>query len=227
MSNRKIAEDFVIKEMTDITPDGGNGLFYKQFFSGLSDEQFEDFVVRLEKGQEELAVWLSNTNRKRDIDFEDMVERCRRLGRECFKRIISVDTDTGLKTMTKTKHFVGSAELMQQSQMWLHKISTAKDDSQIEDSTGQVMMDSRATSLSAPELSVLAALKLYNCANELYTVKGGDVLAAKAYRADLVESGKTTTNSCLRRGGVAKSLRTLHFLLRARGIDNNVNKRYG
>lgn len=227
MSNRKAAETYLIEEMKAITPGGGNGIIYQRRLSAMSDKEFEDFVVYLEQGGD-LAIWVSNTDRKEDIDFEDMVKRCERLGRPVYQRIVSYDIDTGLKSMSPHKHFVGTAELIQQSQMWVKKVNAAENDSKVDDLTGQVMMESRATGLSIPEVSVMGgALGLVNTTNEIYNVKGGDTGAAKSYRTDLIETGKTNTNACLHSGDIAKSLRAAHYWFRGRLLDNNLDKRYG
>lgn len=226
-ANRKKAEKFLIDEMTSVTPNGGNGGIYKEFFGRMNDQEFDDYVAWLEAGNE-LAIWLSNTNRGDDVDFDDIVERCERLGRPVWQRIVSYDIDTGLKVMTPAKHFVGTAELMKQSQMWVKKISAAKDDKRVDDLTGQVMMESRATGLSIPEVHVFGgSLGLVNSVNELYTVKGGDVGALKAYRASLIEEGQASVNASLRRGDGAKVLSLAHFLLRGRLIENNLHSRNG
>lgn len=225
--DRKGAQEFLINEMTAITPNGGNGAIYRNFLENMSDSEFDDYVEWLENGGD-VAIWLSNTDRKDDIDFDDIVQRCEKLGRPVYQRIISYDIDTGMKVMTPAKHFIGTAELMKQSQMWIKKVGAAKDDSKIDDLTGQVMMESRATGMSTPEVSVFgAALGLGNATNEIYTVKGGDLAALKAYRTDLIETGKTNTNACLDKGEGARGLRLVHFLLRGRLIDNNVHKRMG
>jgi len=226
-AKRKAAQEFLIKEMTAATPNGGNGLIYKNFLEPMTDAQFEDYIVWLENGGD-IAIWLSNTDRGDDIDFDHIVQRCEELGFPVYQRIISRDIDTGLKVMTPAKHFVGTAELIKQSQMWVKKVSAAKDDSKVDDLTGQVMMESRATGFSTPEVSVFGgALGLNNATNEIYSVKGGDVDALKAYRNDLIETGKTNTNACLRKGSGARSLRLVHYLLRGRLIDNNLDKRMG
>lgn len=225
--NRKVAQEMLITEMTAITPGGGNGIIYKDFLEKMSDKEFDDYVTWLESGGD-IAIYLSNTNRQEDIDFEDMVARCERLGRPVYQRMVSHDIDTGLKTMSDAKHFVITAELMRQSQMWVKQINAAKDDTKVDDLTGQVMMESRATGLSVPEVAVIGdALGLNNVVNEIYSVKGGDLSALKAYRNDLIETGKTNTNACLHRGDAVKSLKVVHYLLRGRMLDNNLNKRGG
>ena len=227
MNNRKAAEEFLIKEMTTITPNGGNGVIYKNLLSKMSDKEFEEFVTHLENGGD-LAIWLSNSDRKDDIDFDDVVKRCEELGYPVYQRIVTYDIDTGLKTMTSHPQFVGTAELMKQSQMWAKKVSYAANDNHVEDLTGQVMGDSRATGFSMPEIHVLGlALGLPNTVDELYNVKGGDTSALKAYRNDLIETGGTTINSCLKRGDIAKSLKTLHYWMNARLLENNLDVRNG
>jgi hypothetical protein len=109
--------------------------------------------------------------------------------------------------------------------MWVKKFSAAKDDTAIDDLTGQVMGDSRSTGISQPEITVLRNLGLTIMANELYNVKGGDQQALRAYKNDILTTGKTNTNSSLERGDIAKVLKTAYHWLRARGIDNNMNSR--
>lgn len=226
-ANRKKAEDFLVETMRSLTPNGGNGDYYKAFLGAMDDTEFDKYVTWLENGGD-ITVWLSNTDRKDDVDFEHIVKLCKDLGVPVMQRIVSYDIDTGLKNMTDKEHFVGTAELMQQGQMWAKKVSAAKDDTKVEDLTGQVMMESRATGFSVPEVSVMGlSLGLDKAVGEIYSVKGGDLDALKAYRTDLIETGKTNTKEVLARGTAAKSLVLVHKVLRARMLDNNLDKRHG
>jgi hypothetical protein len=224
--NRKAAQDFVLGYMGELTQGGGNRVIYERLFSAMNDSQFDEFVERVEK-LGSLSVWGSNYDPKEMIHYDTLLKLAKKYGLEIEQQLIIYDEETGVKTMTPYTAIVGTAELRKQRQMWVKKFSAAKDDHSIDDLTGQVMGDSRSTGISQPEITVLRNLGLTIMANELYNVKGGDLQALKAYKNDLLTTGKTNTNASLAKGDIAKVLKTAHYLLRARGIDNNLNKRYG
>ena len=58
-------------------------------------------------------------------------------------------------------------------------------------------------------------------AKELADARGGDVGAYRAYKNDILTTGRTTTESVLQRGTGVKSLQTAHFLFMGQHLDNN------
>jgi len=225
-SNRKAAETYVLDYMGEVTKGGGNRLIYSSLFEAMNDAQFDEFVDKVEK-QGSLAIWASNYDPNEMINYENLLRLSKKYGVNVEQQLVIYDADTGAKGLTSYKAIVGMAEFRKQRQMLVKKFSAAKDDTNIDDMTGQVMGVSRSTGISMPEITVLRNLGLTIMANELYNVKGGDLEAYKAFKNDLLTTGKTTTNSALRRGTIPKVLRTAHYLMRARGIDNNLDKRYG
>lgn len=225
-ANRKGFEEYILGFMGKLTKGGGNRRIYERIFKGMNDSQLALFVDKVEK-LGSLSIWVSNFDPKEMIDYENILKLSKEYGVEVEQQLIIYDEDTGIKSVTPHKVVVGMVECRKQRQMLVKKFSAARDDSQIDDLTGQVMGDSRATGISQPEITVLRNLGLHTVANELYNVKGGDLDALKAYKNDLLTTGKTTTNGSLRKGSIPKVLRTAHFLLRARGIDGNIGRRYG
>lgn len=224
--NRKAFEDFVLKFMGKLTVGGNNRVIYDRLFKSMNDAQFEQFIVKLEEGQS-LAIWASNYDPREMIHYENIIKLSKEYGVEIEQQLVVYDEDTGIKSLTAYKAIVGTAEIRKQRQMLVKKFSGAKNDHSIDDLTGQVMGDSRSTGISQPEITVLRNLGLQTMANELYNVKGGDNQALRAYKNDLLTTGKTTTNGSLKKGDIAKVLKTGHYLLRGRHIDNNMDKRYG
>lgn len=222
--NRKGFEEFILNFMGKLTKGGGNRIIYERLFKPMTDAQMEQFVVKLENG-EPLSIWASSYNDAEKLNYENLLALSKEYGVEVMQRLVIYDEDTGIRSMTGYKAVIGTAELRKQRQMLTKKIGVAKNDYEMDDLTGQVMGDSRATGISQPEITVLRNLGLTTLANELYNVKGGDLEALKAYKADLITSGKTNTNAALRRGNVAKVLETAHFLFRGRHLDNNFNTR--
>ena len=191
----------------------------------MNDDQMEVFVVKLEAGLP-FSLWFSNFDPQEMMDYENIRKMCSEYGLELEQQLVMYDEDTKIMSVTPHKAMVGSAEYRKQRQMWVKKFSAATDDYSVDDLTGQVMGDSRSTGISMPEITVLRNLGLYVMANELYNVKGGDVDALKAYKNDLLTTGKTNTNSALKRGTIAKSLSTSYYLLRGRHLNSNFNSRY-
>lgn len=224
--NRKAFEDFTLTFMGKLTIGGGNRVIYDRLFKAMNDIQFEQFIVELEKGQS-LCIWASNYDPREMIHYDNIIKLSKEYGVEIEQQLVVYDEDTGIKSLTAYKAIVGTAEIRKQRQMLVKKFSGAKNDHSIDDLTGQVMGDSRSTGISQPEITVLRNLGLQTMANELYNVKGGDNQALRAYKNDLLTTGKTTTNGSLKKGDIAKVLKTGHYLLRGRHIDNNMDKRYG
>lgn len=223
-TNRKGFEDFILTFMGKVTSGGGNKVIYSRIFATMSDKQLDGWVDWLAQGNA-LAIWASNYNPKEKLDYNNLLKLCKEYGVEIMQQLVVFDEDTGIKSLTPNKSIVGRAEARKQRQMWAKKFSAAKNDYEIDDLTGQVMGDSRSTGISSPEITVLRNLGLHTMANELYNVKGGDQDALKAYKNDLVTTGKTTTNGSLRKGSGTKVLNTVHHLFRGRHIDTNIHKK--
>lgn len=222
--NRKGFEDFILGFMGKLTKGGGNRIIYERLFKPMTDAQMEGFVVELEKGKP-LSIWASSYDDKEKLVYENLLALAKEYGVNVMQRLVVYDEDTGIRSMTDYEAIIGTAEFRKQRQMLAKKIGVAKNDYEIDDLTGQVMGDSRATGISQPEITVLRNLGLTTMANELYNVKGGDLEALKAYKSDLIATGKTTTNSALRRGNIAKVLETAYHVFRGRHLDSNFNTR--
>jgi len=221
LGNRKGFEAYVLKHFTPVTRGGGNGVIYKRLFAALSDEQLEALIVFCEKGNS-LALFASNYVREEKLVFNDLLKLCEQSEIPIMQRLVIYDEDTKIKSLSPHKVIVGRAEARKQRQMQAKKFSAARHDNDIDDLTGQPMGDSRATGISGPEIAVLRGLGLTSLANELYNVKGGDHDALKAYKNDLLTTGRTTTAGSLRKGSGTKVLSTIHHLLRGRLIDTNL-----
>lgn len=224
--NRAAFESYVLDFMGEVTAGGGNRVIYERLFKQLNDKQIEEMVVRIEQGSP-LSIWVSNWNRKEMIDYQRILKLAKKYGVKIEQQLIIHDADTGIKSMTPHTAITGIVRLRKQRQMQVTKFGAAANDYNIDDLTGQVMGDSRSTGISQPEIAVLRNLGLDIMANELYNVKGGDLDALKAYKNDLLTTGRTNTNASLRKGTIAKVLSTVHYLFRARHINTNFNLRMG
>lgn len=224
MANRKAFEKLVLDRMGRVTASGNNRVIYESIFKQSSDADIEALVQFLEQGNS-LPVWSPGGIKNEELNYDTLMKLCELDKVKIMQRVISYDEDTNIMSMSPNEAIVGRSELRAQRQFWAKKFNAAKNDYKIDDLTGQVSMESRATGISMPEITVLRGLGLPTMANELYNVKGGDQDALKAYKNDLLTTGKTTTDGSLRKGSGTKVLSTVHYLLRGRLIDNNINSK--
>lgn len=218
--NRKASEEYLLTYMGRLTKGGYNRTVYEGLFKKLSNAEYDDFVQKVKEGRP-LSVWYSNFDKEEMLDWGNLLTLCKDYGYDPEQHLIVYDSDTGARTVTPVKYIVGNVEVRKQRQHFFKKFGASKDDSQVDDLTGQVISHSQAASLSAPEVGVLMELGLTTTSHELYNVKGGDVGALKAYKNDLISTGKTTTLGSMRQGSGVKSLRTTQSFLRGRMLDNN------
>jgi len=221
MANRKAFEKLVLDRMGRVTKGGGNRLIYERIFKDSSDAQIEGMVRWLMEGNS-LPIWSPGGIKAEELEYDTLMALCELDGVKIMQRVISYDEDTQIMSMSPNEAICGRSEIRAQRQFWAKKFNAAKNDYKIDDLTGQVSMESRATGISMPEITVLRGLGLTTMANELYNVKGGDQDALKAYKNDLLTTGKTTTDGSLRKGSGTKVLSTVHYLLRGRLIDTNI-----
>lgn len=218
--NRKKAEELLLTYMGKLTKGGYNRTVYEGLFKKFNDAQFDAFVQQVAEGRP-LSVWYSNFDPEEMLNWGNLIKLCAEYGYDPEQHLIVYDTDTGARSVTPVKYVVGKVEVRKQRQHFFKKFGASKDDSQVDDLTGQVISQSQAASLSAPEVGVLMELGLITTAHELYNVKGGDTDALKAYKNDLISTGKTTAIGSMRQGSGVKSLRTAQSFLRGRMLDNN------
>lgn len=223
-TNRKGAEEFILGFMQKLTKGGYNKTIYEGLFKRMNNEQFKEFIDTLDNGGS-LCVWIDNFDVKESLNWDNLLKVCSEYGFDPETRLVFRDKDTGIKTISPVKYVVGIAEVRKQRQLLMKKLGYSKDDSKIDDLTGQVIGDSRGGGLSNPEVGVLAELGLTKTVQELYNVKGGDLAALKAYKNELITTGTTTMEGSLRQGDGVKSLKTVQSIFRGRMLDNNFGER--
>lgn len=222
--NRKAAEKFWLDLMRDITKGGYNATVYEALFKQMNDKQFEEFIIQIEAGKQ-LSIWVDNQNPDEYPVYDSIIKLCDKLGLAIEQHLVFYDQDTGLEYETPETFVVGTAETRKQRQMWVKKFGAAKDDTKIDDLTGQVFGDSRGTGISIPEVRVLKTLGLDLMARELYDVKGGDLGALDEYRRSIQETGQATVKGSLKQGTGVRSLMTAGKLMAGRHLENNIGER--
>ncbi|QDH47130.1 hypothetical protein PQC07_gp050 [Aeromonas phage D3] len=224
LKNRKEIQNDILFLAKRITPGGGNHRIYTALFEEMSDDQFKLFWNGIHDSGF-IPFIVDNYDNKEMIDYDGIAKLAKELNIPLEQRIIMTDPDTGLEHTTPETYLVGIAETRKQRQLQAKKFGASKHDHDIEDLTGQPTGDSKAGGISNPEIQVLLSLGLKTMAKELADVRGGDIGAYQAYKNDIISGGETTVQSTLERGTGVKSLRTAHWMLRGRLLDNNLHRR--
>lgn len=224
MKNRKEIEKDILDLAKRFTKGGGSFKIYTELFGRLDDDQFATFWNSV-CDNEFIPMFVDNFDMKETIDYDMMVKLGKDLDIPLEQHVVMIDPDTGLEHTLPETAVVGIAEVRKQRQLQVKKFGASKNDYNVEDLTGQPTGDSRAGGISNPEIQILLSLGLPTMAKELADSRGGDVGAYRAYKNDILTTGRTTVQSSLERGTGVKSLQTAHFLLRGQGLDNNMADR--
>lgn len=221
LKNRKEIEADILFLAKRFTPGGFGHQVYTNLFTAMSDDQFKQFWNAIVKSGF-IPMFVDNYKRKEMISFELMGKLAKELDIPLEQQLIMVDPDSGLEYTTPQTALVGIVETRKQRQLQAKKFGASKHDHSIEDLTGQPTGDSRAGGISAPELNVLLGIGCPNVAKELADVRGGDVGAYRAFKNDILTTGRSTVEGSLAQGTGVKSLSTVYFLLRGELLDNNL-----
>lgn len=221
MASRKETEDFIIKYINKIIPDGINKKNYEEFFSGMTNSEFAKFIDDLETGQRYLPIIVPNFS-KTKLKVERNLEVAKELGFSFFKRIW-VEGKNGLPPyLLPIEHMVIDLPCRRASQLLIKKRKIPDNTKSIDTMTGQPTGDSKGATLTLPELYLVSAMGLDNCAIELMKYRGGDNKGIVAFNAFLSNNGSVSLKNLKQYSSGVESTNTLRTLLTCMMIKNNL-----
>lgn len=223
MSKQKREEvsKLIYDVLKQIDPSGQEANRYKTLFSKMNDKQFEEYMISLRDKQDVIYVNIPSL-KKRTITFENNVKVAKKLGIDFFKRLKIVDPTTGKYFLTPHKYAIFHLPVRRQIQTIKSGLSTATDNNTIDPTTGQVVGDSKAASLSTPETFILYSKGLKKSIVELTKVRGGDNDAMRHIYRKLEQTGSATLEEAFDLGTRATSTETLNTYFRTIHIDSNL-----
>lgn len=221
MSNRKKAQEFLIKSIEEIAPGIGNKELYEDMFKDMSDSAFSLLMKRVEEGSFTFPIFIPNSKSK-VVSVERNLKIGKRLGYDFFTRL-KISGREGLPdTITPVKHLVLDLPLRRASQMGSKKISVPDDSRVIDHMSGQATGSSKGARISYPELLLLAGMGLDKTLEELVTVKGGDAGAFRAYNAIVAKYGKVNLKTVRNYYTGVTSVSTLRTFLACMHLRSNL-----
>jgi hypothetical protein len=217
--NRKKAEETLISGIEQILPGSDNTRVYKDMLAGMSDKEFDTFVLGLEDGSIIPPLVVPNFTKGRTdikpirLSIKRNLALAKLWGHNFFERIWFHHEDDRPPYLSNEKYLIIDLPLRRQAQLLTKKISIPEDNKSIDDFTGQPTGKSKGSRLSFSEVQLMASWGLNNSILELIKMRGGDINSFNAMNAMLSRNGSVSQETIKPYGGTVKSTETLDTLL--------------
>lgn len=221
MANREKATKFLLRYVEKIIPGSKNRDLWKKRLEAMSDKQFEEFIVSLEKGEEIISLISPNLSND-DLSVTRNIELGRELGHEFFQRLWLTDPHTKTTYLTPIKYLVVDLPLRRQAQTLAKQVAIPEDNRHTDDLTGQPTGASKGSAMSFPQIQMLYAQGADRSIEELIKYRGGDEKAFRAMDKAVIESGGASLDSLKPLTGKVKSTQTFSTILKGMHLDNNL-----
>lgn len=189
---KKAILDYICKHCDIMDPSKYNSERYRRLISGMTDKQFDTFMRNMRDGKFQLH--LVAPNMKVNLKIKDMLSCADNLKLKLFHRIWIRDKATGKRFLTDNKYLVLKLPVRRQEQFIDKKMSVPDNDKTIDGLTGQVSWESKATSLTNPEIQIMASRNMDASLHEFLNIRGGNINSYAEFKRSLEENGEARLN---------------------------------
>lgn len=219
--NRAKAKSICIQRMKEWDSSGENAKYYEALFNQMNNHEFDVFMQKLITGENPLSGVIPNFSDVA-VTVENNIKMAASMGYEMYKRIWINDPMTGRRYLSPLNHLVYETNVCRQCQTLDHKISTATDNSQVDERTGQPTGDSKAAQTSGPEMMQLRARGLNKTIVELMKFRGGDNISMRYLDNSIIKTGHASMDSIPGQAErMPKSVQSMSALLNGMMFENN------
>jgi hypothetical protein len=221
--NRKAAEQVIIEMVEAILPGGGNKAIYEDFFSKMSDKDFDQWMEDINSGAKRPFIYAPN-NAKVKLSTERNFAIAKKINHNFFERLWIDHKDPDRpKYLTNVPHIVLELPIRRQSQLLVKKLSVAEHNKSIDSLSGQPAgKSSRSAKISYPELQILMGMNLPKTLIELMKYRGGDRGGFNAMNRAISADGSVTLKSIDHLSTGVESTKTLNAYLTAMHLRNTL-----
>ena len=219
--HRKQAEEFAIKLVEQMLPGGGNADIYRHDFALMSDQQFENFIERMERGEPALKLRVPNFGKVR-LDASRLFDLAEELGWNFFQRVQMPARNTLPSYLTPVPYLCFHLPVRRQAQLLQKKIRVPKDNSVVDDMTGQATGRSKGSKISYNESQILSSMGLDKTLIELLKYRGGDERGYAAYKASIERTGGVKLSTIEPYSSGVKSLQAFNAYMYGMQYESNL-----
>lgn len=218
---RQKTQEYVISRISEIIPGSKNKAIYEDFFSRLSDDQFDKLMARMEEDGECFPFYNPNFAKTR-IDLEHVFKLLEKEGGKATEKVWVTSPSTGVRHLTPLAYPILYTSIRIQQQKLPKKMSVPKDNNHVDDLTNQPTTESKGSSLSYPEIQILYAMGLDVSMEELIKARGGDEVTFRNYNNEIINTGSVMMSAISSGQTKVKSTKTVSTILKAMHLDNNL-----
>lgn len=217
---RKEIEDFILEVVGELEPSGYNTKIYKERFSKMNDKEFHIFMESL-RDNIHAKLTLLVPPFKVVIQLENCFKAAKILGINFFKRLKLWDPISKRYFVTPEKYMILRLPVRRLKQYLYDGLSVPDSDRRLNPLTDQVVKPDKGSAISYPQAQMIAEKGLVTTLHELFSIRGGDLEAYSKMKAEIEETGYTTTSVMEGTAGV-RSAQTLRTLLNAMHLKTNL-----
>jgi hypothetical protein len=194
ISKKKAAIIKYICDVCDILdPSETNSKRYHRILDHMTDKEFDQWMNYVKEGKWQIHIVAPNMIV--NLRNENILKAADKVGCKLFHRLWIEDPTTGRKYLTDNEYLILNLPVRRQQQFLDEKMSVPDHDRTIDGLTGQVTGDSRASSITNPEIQILAARGLETTLQELVNVRGGNMHAYAEFKRQAEETGDITMST--------------------------------
>jgi hypothetical protein len=219
--NRKAFIDYVCTYLDKLLPGGDNGKYMRERLEALSPEQMDEYVAKLESGEEIIPLIAPNLHDNK-LTIPNNLKIAKELGLELFEPLRLTDADTGQTYLTNEKYLVMDIPVRRQRQLQRKKTSIPQGVKQVDDLSGQVTGMAKGSKVSMPELQVLYSQELTFPIIELIKYRGGDVKGQQLLYRSLMETGRASQRALAMTPTTVRSTQILSIVLNAMHLSTTL-----
>lgn len=223
MPNRQKAEAVCLSMLEELMPGSPMPELYKKKFASMDDAAFATFMQELGAKTTRLVVidpnFGSPTSR---LDFERNLKLGEKWGYKFFQRV-KIPAINGLPSyLTPIPYLNCDMPYRRQAQLLDDKISVPEDNLSVDDFTGQVTGKSKSSSISYPQVQVLAARNKPQILTEFLKYRGGDQKGFHAMNTMIARTGGVSLKAIEPFAGGVRSTQTLGTILKAMHLQHTL-----
>lgn len=217
---RKRIQDYILKVITMQDPSKHNTKLYEDFFAGLSDEDFANWMTLIE----------TNPNAKLTLQvpaFEvviknaDSLKTAEFLGVKVRERLRIWDPIGKRYCLTPESYFILRLHVRRLKQYLQDGMSVPDSDRRLNSLTDQVVKPDKGSAISFPQAQMIAEKGLINTLDEMMSMRGGDLEAYTRMKTEIEEEGESTSDVTEGTAGV-KSVQTFRTYIDGMHLDINL-----
>lgn len=221
MMARKDAEKVWLDYVKAMAGKTNNVALYEELFESLTNAEFDQLMKRAEEEDFILPLYFENLD-KDTPTAEFMMDVGTKMGVKWFQRLELTDHITGEKYVTPQEYLIMQLPVRRQVQHLQDKISIPTSDKKRSHLTNQATGESKGSSVTAPELQILADKGLTTVAEELVNGRGGNDKAYRFIMDSINQTGTFNIEAMKDVGGKPKAVTTLKALLLGLNIKSTL-----